>query len=102
MTATEGRTATYPREVTRRAALRVAETTAEGALRVDGELLAAAATDLLGDRAALTRALLGGPTGPDAEPPGSPEVNLGAPRGIWRSYGGIRRGGPVAPMDSDG
>lgn len=69
---TEGRTATYIREVVRRAALDVAEQQS-GALRVDGEGLAAAARALLDDRAALTRSLLGTPLEPDAEPPvGSP------------------------------
>ncbi|MBO0731711.1 MAG: ATP-binding protein [Acidimicrobiaceae bacterium] len=67
--ATEGRTATYLREVVRRAALLAAERQPEGALRVDGALLGQAAQELLGDRAALTRALLGGPDEPDAEPP---------------------------------
>ena len=65
---TEGRTATYLREVVRRAALRAADERSEGVLRVDGAMLAAAASDLLSDRAALTRSLLGGPDDPDAEP----------------------------------
>ena len=69
ISATEGRTATYLREVVRRGALRAAAAQPEGVLRVDGMTLAAAASDLLGDRAALTRALLGGPDDPDAEPP---------------------------------
>lgn len=67
--ATEGRTATYLREVVRRAALHAAELQAEGQLRVTGEMLAAAASDLLEDRAVLTRSLLGGSEEPDAEPP---------------------------------
>jgi cell division protease FtsH len=71
--ATEGRTATYLREVVRRAALIAAERQPEGALRVDGRLLGQAARELLGDRAALTRALLGGADEPDAEPPFSAE-----------------------------
>jgi hypothetical protein len=66
---TEGRTATYLREVVRRAALMAADEQPDGPLRVDGALLARAAGDLLGDRAALTRALLGGVEEPDAEPP---------------------------------
>jgi hypothetical protein len=66
--ATEGRTATYLREVVRRAALQVAEDQAEGLIRVDGATLAEASCELLDDRAALTRALLGGAHEPDAEP----------------------------------
>ena len=67
---TEGRTATYIREVVRRAALRSAQAVPTGALRVDGETLATAARDLMEDRAILTRSLLHGPDEPDAEPPG--------------------------------
>jgi hypothetical protein len=78
--ATEGRTATYLREVVRRAALIAAEQHAEGDLRVDENMLAAAAHELLDDRAALTRALLGGVEAPDAEPPVS-EPSFGVPLG---------------------
>ncbi len=67
--ATEGRTATYLREVVRRAALISAEEHADGNLRVDGATLEEAARALLDDRAALTRSLLGEPLEPDAEPP---------------------------------
>jgi hypothetical protein len=67
--ATDGRTATYLREVVRRAALIAAEQQREGELRVNAEMLAAAAAELLDDRAVLTRALLGGVDEPDAEPP---------------------------------
>ena len=67
--ATDGRTATYLREVVRRAALLSAEQQASGALNVDGELLAMAAQQLLDDRSNLTRSLLGSPTEPDGEPP---------------------------------
>jgi ATP-dependent 26S proteasome regulatory subunit len=67
--ATEGRTATYLREVVRRAALIAADHQPDGQLVVDGTLLAEAAQDLLGDRATLTRAVLGGAAEPDAEPP---------------------------------
>ena len=66
---TDGRTATYLREVVRRAALLAADRYSEGRLQVNGDLLAEAARELLGDRAALTRALLGGVEEPDAEPP---------------------------------
>jgi cell division protease FtsH len=66
---TSGRTATYIREVVRRAALIVAERNATGPLRVSGADLAAAASELLDDRAGLTRSLLGGAEEPDAEPP---------------------------------
>lgn len=67
--ATEGRTATYLREVVRRAALLAADREPDTPLRADGRLLAEAAGELLEDRAALTRALLGGGEEPDAEPP---------------------------------
>jgi cell division protease FtsH len=67
--ATEGRTATYLREVVRRAALLAADRQTSGDLSVDSQLLAQAANDLLDDRSALTRALLGGADEPDAEPP---------------------------------
>ena len=66
---TENRTATYLREVVRRAALIAAEHQPDGQLVLTGDLLAQAAQGLLGDRAALTRALLGGAEEPDAEPP---------------------------------
>ena len=56
---TEGKTATYIREVVRRAALLAAEATTHGALRVTGEMLATAAAELLADRSALTRSLFG-------------------------------------------
>ncbi len=82
---TDGRTATYVREVVRRAALDAAENQ-EGALRVDGELLAAAARKLLDDRAALTRSLLGTPLEPDAEP-------VESPPGVARGVNALRRGG---------
>ena len=60
VSATEGRTATYLREVVRRAAISAAEANPDGDLEVDGDKLAAAALELLEDSAALTRALLGG------------------------------------------
>ena len=61
---------------------------ADGLLRVDGPMLANAASALLSDRAALTRSLLGGPDDPDAEPPQSGW--LGAPPQVV--FGAIRRG----------
>lgn len=67
--ATEGKTATYLREVVRRAALAAAGRTPDAALAVDAAGLAGAADELLEDRAALTRALLGSAEEPDAEPP---------------------------------
>jgi hypothetical protein len=67
--ATQGRTATYLREVVRRAALLAAERESTAELRVDGDALTTAAAELLDDRAALTRALLGGAEPPVAEPP---------------------------------
>ncbi len=82
--ATEGRTATYLREVVRRAALIGAERQSDGDLRVDADLLAQAAHELLDDRAELTRALLGGVEEPDAEPPFS-EPSYGIPVGASAS-----------------
>ncbi|HTZ09521.1 MAG TPA: ATP-binding protein [Acidimicrobiales bacterium] len=70
--ATEGKTATYLREVVRRAALVDAGRADDRPLRLDGATLAQAAAELLDDRAALTRSLLGGPDEPDAEPPLGP------------------------------
>lgn len=67
--ATGGRTATYIREVVRRAAMAAATAGGSSALRVTGPMLEQAANALLADRAALTRSLLGGPDEPDAEPP---------------------------------
>lgn len=89
ITATEGCTATYLREVVRRAALIAAETHPSGRLRVDGEALARAATELLDDRAALTRAILGGsgreePAPADAMPPHPARKHpLPRPAGDW-------------------
>jgi hypothetical protein len=113
VTATAGRTATYLREVVRRAALRAAETQAEGDLRVGGDGLAAAAGELLDDRAALTRALLGSVDEPDAEPPfASPGAGLpyrpgpmmGMARRMGRGgfiYGGPGSSDPPAPFGPD-
>ncbi|MCU4184574.1 ATP-binding protein [Acidiferrimicrobium sp. IK] len=72
--ATEGRTASYLREVVRRAALADAARHS-GPLRVDGPALAAAARSLLGDASALTRALLGG--GIDPSLTGSGDTTAG-------------------------
>ncbi len=88
---TDGRTATYVREVVRRAALNAAERQSEG-LRVDGELLAEAARELLDDRAALTRSLLGTPLEPDAEPP------VGSPSRAAFGVNVIRQGMRAHPM----
>jgi cell division protease FtsH len=86
--ATEGRTATYIREVVRRAAMAAAFAEGTAALRVSGEMLERAASELLADRSALTRSLLGGPFEPDAEPP----IQGGAAfiaRG-WTDYGPMK------------
>jgi ATP-dependent 26S proteasome regulatory subunit len=66
--ATDGRTATFMREVVRRAALIAAAETDEGDLRVDGDVLVRAAQSLTQDRAQLTRSILNGSSEPDAEP----------------------------------
>ncbi len=87
---TDGRTATYLREVVRRAALLAADGQPEGPLKVDGTLLARAARELLEDRAALTRALLGGVEEPDAEPPFA-----GAPTAVPFPAGGITVARPM-------
>jgi len=97
--ATEGRTATYLREVVRRAALIFAEREPEGPILIDGDVLATAAEELLEDRAALTRSLLGEPQEPDAEPPFGGR-GISAPLGglppMMRGFGGMRPG-PMAP-----
>ncbi|MGH7611417.1 MAG: AAA family ATPase [Candidatus Dormibacteria bacterium] len=106
ISATEGRTATYIREVVRRAALLAADRRRRGRLRVDGALLTKAARELLGDRAALTRALLDGGVQPDAEPPlTGPAPSAFYPRPAsqkaYSHYGPPPRGGgdptPFAP-----
>jgi cell division protease FtsH len=96
--ATEGRTATYLREVVRRAALLAAGAASAAPLRVDGSMLAQAATDLLADRAQLTRSLLGGASEPDAEPPMGPEFMGGAMVGhrLFRGFSGSD--GPPIPF----
>ena len=91
ISATGGRTATYIREVVRRVALQAADYNPEGSLRVDGSMLAKAASDLLEDRAVLTRSLLGGPEDPDAEPP--PEGPVGLPHVATRMMSGRFRWG---------
>jgi cell division protease FtsH len=105
ITATAGRTATYLREVVRRAALSVAEREADGPLRVDAATLAIAAGELLDDRAALTRALLGGAEEPDAEPPLVSPGGLAyasGPKGRMMQWGGagphFGASGSVAPF----
>jgi DNA polymerase III delta prime subunit len=105
--ATDGKTATYIREVVRRAALTTAERAADGPLRVNAVTLAQAATDLLDDRAALTRALLGGAEQPDAEPPLVTPGRIAyaaAPIGtMFHRVGGSGFGssGPAQPFGSD-
>jgi hypothetical protein len=107
ITATEGKTATYLREVVRRAALTSAERQPDGALRVDATTLEEAATALLDDRAALTRALLGGAEQPDAEPPlvtpgRSGYVTAPIGRMIHRVGGsGFGSQGPAQPFGPD-
>jgi cell division protease FtsH len=93
--ATEGRTATYLREVVRRAALTAAERQPTGALRVSGEDLAGAASDLLEDHSALTRSLLGSTNelDPGGGSPGSPALTG---RGIVQGH--LRR---MAPGQGD-
>ncbi|HEX6392978.1 MAG TPA: ATP-binding protein [Acidimicrobiales bacterium] len=96
VSATEGRTATYIREVVRRATLAAAETTT-GPIRVDGDTLATAAAGLLDDRATLTRSLLGGVPEPDAEPPLAPSGPVPtAGRAMSVRSGWIGRPGPAA------
>lgn len=98
--ATEGRTATYIREVVRRAAMAAAFDRAAGVPRVSGETLARAATELLADRSALTRSLLGGPVEPDAEPP----IQGGAAfaSGGWSGYGPMKGRQEPRPFGADG
>lgn len=98
--ATQGRTATYLREVVRRAALIAAEEVDVGALRVDGRTLESAAQALLDDRAALTRSLLGEPLEPDAEPPvlGGLPPGMGAAMMMRRGFMGRHGQAPPAPF----
>jgi DNA polymerase III delta prime subunit len=102
VTATEGRTATYIREVVRRSALVAAERQPTGGLEVDGGTLEEAAQALLDDRAALTRSLLGEPLEPDAEPPvlGGLHPNMGAAV-LGRRLMGRHGQGPPTPFAPD-
>jgi cell division protease FtsH len=99
--ATEGKTATYLREVVRRAALAAADMDPDSPLRVDGPLLAEAANSLLSDQAILTRSLLGDTesTGLDDGTPGA----MGIPRMMgWHAMGPMGRpGGPPRPFAPD-
>lgn len=79
---TEGRTATFMREVVRRAALLAAAESPSGELKVSGEMLLRAATSLTDDRAQLTQSIMAGEAEPDAEPP-------------WRQTSSAFRGGAV-------
>jgi AAA+ superfamily predicted ATPase len=96
VTATEGRTATYIREVVRRAALLAADHQPDGDLTVDGAMLAEAAEGLRSDRAALTQALLGSSGQPDAEPP---FTDAPAPMPA-RAF--VRRARPARPLHRGG
>jgi cell division protease FtsH len=100
--ATEGRTATYLREVVRRAALIAAEELDVGDLKVDGRMLEGAAQALLDDRAALTRSLLGEPLEPDAEPPVLGGLPSGTGAAMMMRRGMVFRGrhgqAPPAPF----
>lgn len=98
--ATEGRTATYVREVVRRSAMAAAFGDVAGQLRVNSQMLEQAATDLLADRSALTRSLLGGPIEPDAQPP---LTDVPSPRiaGVRVGYGPKRRMQGPPPLGAD-
>lgn len=99
---TEGRTATYLREVVRRAALLAAAADRSGPLRVDETMLSQAAVTLGEDHVALTRSLFG-------EPDENTEAALTVGRPPWGPvnmarmvHGGmirhIARSGPVTPF----
>jgi ATP-dependent 26S proteasome regulatory subunit len=97
--ATDGRTATYLREVVRRAVIATAALNETGALRVDVAALIEAATGLAEDHVLLSRSLFGGDEEADADavlagrPPWGP-INVARmmhSRG-WVGYG--PRGGP--------
>ena len=80
--ATEGVTASFIRELVRRAVLRTLDRDGAGPVRLDEAALQAALDDLAGERNALTRSILGGrPAGPGAEgdPTDGEEVSPGAP-----------------------
>ena len=75
LAATDGVTASFVRELVRRAVLRAIDAGAE--LRLDEPTLRAALDELLDQRHALTRSILGGRS-PDA-PPGEPPSRMGRP-----------------------
>jgi ATP-dependent 26S proteasome regulatory subunit len=95
---TEGRTATFMREVVRRASLIALAGPSSAELRVSGEILLQAAQALTTDRAELTRSITNGVTEPDAEPP------IGFPaRERWASGSGyIRHSGAGIARPFDG
>ncbi len=104
--ATEGRTATYIREVVRRAVMATAAIQEAGPLRVDGAALIEAATGLAEDHVVLSRSLFGGDEEPDAgamlagRPPWGP-VNVARIMrgGGWVGY--APRGGSPRPFGPD-
>lgn len=100
--ATEGRTATYLREVVRRAALLAAASERTGPLKVDAVMLSRAAEALGEDHVALTRSLFG-------EPDETAEAAIAAGRPPWGAinmgrmmHGAVirhmGRGGPAVPF----
>ena len=104
--ATEGRTATYIREVVRRAAMATAALHETGPLHVDGAALFEAATGLAEDHVVLSRSLFGGEEEPDAgamvagRPPWGPvNVSRMMRGGGWVSYG--PGGNPPRPFGPD-
>jgi hypothetical protein len=78
VTATEGVTASFIRELARRAVLHAIDQGADGQVRLDEPTLRAALDELLDERNALTRSILGGtepvppPVGPIPYPPQPP------------------------------
>jgi ATPase family protein associated with various cellular activities (AAA) len=65
VTATDGATASFIRELARRAVLRAIDQGADGQVRLDEPTLRAALDELLDERNALTRSILGGTPAPD-------------------------------------
>ena len=73
---TEGVTASFLKELLRRAALICAETTTDPELAVSADHLDTALAELLDTRNAMTRVLLGGGRGPGSPPAGHPDDDL--------------------------
>jgi ATP-dependent 26S proteasome regulatory subunit len=90
--ATEGVTASYIKELLRRAVL-TAMTTAEAPAALEREHFAAALADMSAEREALTRSLLGDGSRSADEPEPGPEFGPPMPPGMARAFMAARHGG---------